>query len=158
MITLTLGAAIVRMVVALILGILLGLERSVAHKNAGMRTYGLVSLGSCLFVVTSLLVLPQFAGSFNIDPLRLASGVVTGIGFLGAGLILMQNNRLSGLTTAAGLWVACGVGIAAGFGLIEIAAVAVSLALVTFTLLWFIEKKVVTVSDSKKDNLLGPKE
>jgi len=155
---LTIQAVVMRLTIALVLGIALGVERSVAHKNAGMRTYGLVSLGSALFVVTSLMVLPEFSPYYNIDPLRLASGIVTGIGFLGAGLIFVKNDKPSGLTTAAGLWVASGVGIAAGFGLYQLATIAVALAFVTFTILWFIERGVVSVSDKKKKALFKSEE
>ncbi len=154
----TIADIALRLTGALLVGIVLGIERSVAHKNAGMRTYGLVSMGSCLFVVISLYVLPQFSGFYSIDPFRLAAGVVTGIGFLGAGLIFQKDNTLSGLTTAAGLWVACGTGIAMGFGLYEIAVIAVLLALVTFTILWFIEKAVVSIGDKTKRTIIHSKE
>ena len=92
--------------IALILGSLLGFERLLAGKEAGMRTFGLVSVGSCLFVIIGEIVIlgPQY-GMYNFDPLRIASSVVTGIGFIGAGLIIFQH-ELKGLTTAAALWVA----------------------------------------------------
>jgi putative Mg2+ transporter-C (MgtC) family protein len=118
------------------------LQRSLVGKMAGMRTYALVSLGSSLFVVVSQLVSGQFAGVTNFDPLRVASQVVVGIGFLGAGLIVKKENNLSGLTTAAGLWVSAGIGMACGFGLYFVALVATILILLVFTVLWYIENSL----------------
>jgi len=153
-----LSVAFIRMLTALILGVALGAERSVSHKNAGMRTYALVALGSCLFVLVSISTIADVGLEYGVDPLRLAAGVVTGIGFLGAGLIFHNGEKLSGLTTAAGLWISCGIGIATGFGHYELAVMATALSLITFTILWFVEKEVVIVIDKKKTNLFGPKE
>lgn len=127
---------------AMVLGMLLGMERSIAGKTAGMRTYALVSLGSCLLVIISILISIQNLTNFNFDPLRVAAGIVTGIGFLGAGLIIMRSDRLQGLTTAAGLWVAAGIGIAVGFRLYSIAIFTTFLTLIVFTVMWFIEEKI----------------
>ncbi|HSE34554.1 MAG TPA: MgtC/SapB family protein, partial [Candidatus Paceibacterota bacterium] len=99
-----------RLTVAVLLGLLVGAERSRVGKRAGMRTYALVSLGSCLFIVISGVVSFQYAETFVFDPLRVASQLVVGIGFLGAGVIFVQRSVLTGLTTAAGLWVVAGVG------------------------------------------------
>lgn len=131
----------IQLTLAMFFGIILGLERTFAGKTAGVRTYGLVSAGSCLLIVTSNLVNEQFVGLTDFDPMRLAAGIVTGIGFLGAGLIIFKDDKLSGLTTAAGLWVACGIGIAVGFKLFALAFYATFLALFAFTILWFIENK-----------------
>ncbi len=152
----TILTAFTRMIVALVLGAILGIERSVSKKNAGLRTYALVSLGSCLFVLTSLYAINDI-GVLTSDPLRLVAGVVTGIGFLGAGLIFRVEERLSGLTTAAGLWMSCGIGIATGFGYYLLAGLASVLTLITFTALWFVEKRVVSASESKKDQVIDSK-
>lgn len=132
---------ILRLVLALLLGGLLGLERTLAHKVAGLRTFALVSLGSALFILIGEIVTKSFPG-FNIDPVRMASQVVVGIGFLGAGLIIFKESKLSGLTTAAGLWVAAGLGIAAGFGLYFLAVTALVLTLFVLVILWLIENKL----------------
>lgn len=127
--------------IALILGACLGTERSLAKKTAGTRTYSLVAMGSCLFIVISRLVIPA-SGLFNFDPMRMAAGVVMGIGFLCGGVIVFHDSRLTGLTTAAGLWVAAGIGMAVGFGYLWLAIFATLMTLFVFTLLWFIEDKI----------------
>lgn len=131
-----------RLLAAVLLGSLLGLERSIAGKMAGMRTYGLISLGAALFVVTSQVITERFIGLTMFDPLRVASQVVVGIGFVGAGLIIFREkeSRLSGLTTAAGLWVSAAIGVASGFALYGIATAATVFALIIFTLFWYLER------------------
>ncbi|HYC83434.1 MAG TPA: MgtC/SapB family protein [Candidatus Paceibacterota bacterium] len=136
---LTFTDIVVRLSVALGLGSLVGLQRSLVGKMAGMRTYALVSLGSSLFVIVSQMASAEFSGLTNFDPLRVASQVVVGIGFLGAGLIVKKENNLSGLTTAAGLWVSAGIGMASGFGFHFIALTATILILLVFTVLWYLE-------------------
>ena len=84
----------VQITVALLLGGLLGLERTFAHKTAGLRTYSLVSMGSCLLIIISNLVIAPLSNISGIDPLRLAAGIVTGIGFLGAGLIIFKDSKI----------------------------------------------------------------
>lgn len=132
----------IRLTVAALLGGLLGLERTIAGKVAGIRTYALVSLGSALFIIVSELMVAQSGGPAIVDPLRMASQVVVGIGFLGAGLIVFHESRLNGLTTAAGLWVTAGIGVTVGFSFYLIASFATLLTLAVFTLLWLIEKKI----------------
>jgi putative Mg2+ transporter-C (MgtC) family protein len=131
-----------QIIVAMILGSLLGTERTFAGKTAGMRTYGLVAMGSALLIVSSTIIDKTFIGITNFDPMRLAAGIVTGIGFIGAGLIIFRENKLEGLTTAAGLWVACGIGIAVGFELWGLAFFATFLTLFNFTILWYVEHHV----------------
>ncbi|MDO8590110.1 MAG: MgtC/SapB family protein [bacterium] len=130
------------LVVALILGSTLGLERSLAGKTAGVRTFGLVSMGSCLFILIARFVIPTFE-AVNYDPLRMAAGVVMGIGFLCGGVIVFKDSTLTGLTTAAGLWVAAGIGMAVGYGLLPLALFATVATLLVFTVFWFIEHKVI---------------
>jgi putative Mg2+ transporter-C (MgtC) family protein len=91
--------------------------------------------------VTSVFVNRDFLALTNFDPMRLAAGIVTGIGFIGAGLIILKENKLEGLTTAAGLWVACGIGIAVGFQLFALAFFATFLTLFSFTILWNVEDR-----------------
>lgn len=131
-----------KLIVAMLLGMAIGIERSMAHKTAGMRTFGLVSLGSALFVIISEFVSQKYLGLSSVDPLRMASQVIVGIGFLGAGLIIFKGPEVVGLTTAAGLWVASGIGIAVGFGLYSVAAFVTILTLFAFVILWFIEDRI----------------
>lgn len=132
-----------RLFVALALGVVLGIERTVAKKTAGMRTYGLVSLGAALFVVISEIASKTYALS-SVDPLRMASQVIVGIGFIGAGLIIFKEKeaKVSGLTTAVGLWISTGIGMAAGFGMYSLAIIATILTLFVFVILWFMEKRI----------------
>ena len=101
----------IRLLLAIILGGALGIERSMAGKTAGMRTYSIVSMGAAMFVIISNIISLQYV-NFNFDPLRMASQVIVGIGFIGAGLIIFREEKISGLTTAAGLWVSAGIGMA----------------------------------------------
>jgi putative Mg2+ transporter-C (MgtC) family protein len=134
---------IIRLSVAVLLGVLIGAERSRVGKRAGMRTYALVSLGAALFVIVAGVVAEQYANTFVFDPLRVASQIVVGIGFLGAGVIFVERQVLTGLTTAAGLWVAAGVGAACGYRLYTIAAFVTFMTLVIFELLWYVEERFV---------------
>jgi putative Mg2+ transporter-C (MgtC) family protein len=135
---------LLQLVAAAGLGMLLGMERSLAGKTAGMRTYGLVSMGACLFVVVSIAVAESFASFTNVDPLRILEAVITGVGFIGAGIILFQESTLKGLTTAAGLWISAGIGITVGYGLYILAICATLLALFIFTAMWYLEQRIRT--------------
>jgi putative Mg2+ transporter-C (MgtC) family protein len=103
--------ALFRLAVAGVLAALVGYERETAGRPAGLRTYILVALGSCLFTLVSIL---GFPGS---DPARVAAQIVTGIGFIGAGSIITSRAGVSGITTAAGIWAIAAVGMAAATGL-----------------------------------------
>ena len=144
-----------RLVVALLLGGLVGIERTLAGKTAGMRTYALVAMGSALFVLISQIVSAEFVNLTNFDPLRMASQILVGIGFIGAGLVFHNNKdmKTSGLTSAAGLWVAAGVGMACGFHLYSLALITALLTLLIFTILWYVEKgfKKISYSDEKEE-------
>lgn len=123
-----------RLLVAAVLGATLGIERSIAGKHAGMRTYALVSMGSALFVMVSVLASYQLSIFSGINPLQVASNVVLGVGFLGTGLAVFRGEHPVELTTAAGLWVAAGLGMAVGFGFGFLALSAAVLAVVILTL------------------------
>lgn len=127
--------------VAMALGIALGFERFIAGKAAGIRTYTLISLGSALFVIISQQVTAG-SGMYNFDPLRIAAQIVAAAGFLGIGAMFHREDKVIGLTTASGLWVAAGIGMASGFGLYSLAVMVTILAIFTFVVLWFIEKKI----------------
>ena len=112
-------AVALRIVVAVILGGILGLERGLKHRPAGLRTYMLVCVGSCLIMLTNQYIYQITSVG---DPVRMGAQVVSGIGFLGAGTIIVtRRNQIKGLTTAAGLWSAAGVGLALGIGFYEAA-------------------------------------
>jgi len=130
-----------RLVLAVVLGTLLGIERELAKKTAGVRTYALVSLGATLFTSISLLAFEKFGSQFDLS--RIPSNIVVGIGFLGAGVIIFYEAKLRGITTAAGLWVAAAIGTAIGFGFYLISIFTTFLALLVFTLLWVFEREIV---------------
>ena len=105
-----------RLVLSCIMGGIIGYERQMRHKSAGLRTNMLVALGSCLIMLLSQSLYDNVEGKTNADPARLAAQVVSGIGFLGAGAIMKEGLTVTGLTTAATLWVVAGVGMAGGAG------------------------------------------
>src|SRR6266516_1269438 len=113
--TLGWGDTVLRVVVAAALGGAIGLERELDEKAAGLRTHVLVSLGAALFTLVGAYGFSEFPRT-SLDPSRIAAQVVTGIGFLGAGVIFRQGFTIRGLTTAASLWLVAAVGLAAGAG------------------------------------------
>ncbi len=119
----------VRLLIAALLGALVGFERERMGKPAGIRTHGMVALGAALFTVASI-----FGFESRGDPSRVAAQVVTGVGFLGAGAILHQSGAVYGLTTAASLWVTAAIGLAVGTGMYVMSAEA---AVLVFLLLRF---------------------
>lgn len=135
---------------AMILGMAIGLERFFAHKTAGMRTYALVSMGSALFAIISK-VATSSLDFYSYDPMRIAAQVVAAAGFLGAGAILHRENRVTGITTASGLWVSAGIGLASGFGLYKIAFIATIFTLFIFVVLWLIESRIKNLPFRKDD-------
>ena len=114
------------------LGFLIGLEREIAGKDPSLRTFTLISLGACVFSLISAELAHQHA---DADPGRIAAQIVSGMGFLGAGVIFRGNNRVSGFTTAALMWFTAGVGMAVGFDQIDLAVSATIIALVMTYLL-----------------------
>ena len=131
------------LLISALLGALLGLERSIAGKHAGMRTYALVSLGSCLFVILGTLASLQLGGVFpGVNPLQLAGSIIIGIGFIGSGLSLLRGDHPAEITTATGIWVAAGVGMACGFGFYILALTTTILALVILSLFLKVENAI----------------
>lgn len=126
--------ASVRLLVALVLGSVIGLEREYHKHPAGLRTMAAVSLGACLFTVVG--TIPQ-----HTDPTRVAAQVVTGVGFLGAGAILRSGANIKGLTTAAAIWVVAALGMASGFGYFILATSATVLVLIFLVVLRPIEAR-----------------
>lgn len=132
----------VRLIVAAVLGTFLGLERSIAGKHAGMRTYAMVSLGSALFVVVETFASYQLLDFKSINPLQIAGSIVIGIGFIGSGLAVMRGTHPGEITTASGIWVAAGVGMACGFGLYLLAGASAIISLIIFSLFSWLERRV----------------
>ena len=133
-------AVILRIVAAVIFGGILGLERGLKNRPAGLRTYMLVCVGACLIMLTNQYL---FQITNAGDPMRLGAQVVSGIGFLGAGTIIVtKHNQIKGLTTAAGLWAAAGVGLALGVGFYEAAVVAGFAVFFVLTLLQRLDNRM----------------
>jgi len=134
---------IIKLTVATVLGAVVGFEREYVGKAAGLRTFSLVSLGSCLFTILSVWGFQQFVGipGFSFDPSRIAAQVTVGIGFLGAGLIIFRGFRVEGLTTAAGLWVSAAIGMAVGLGFYVLSLVTAVLVLIIFFFFKRVEPK-----------------
>jgi len=131
--TLGWGGTLARLAVAAALGAVIGLERELDEKAAGLRTHILVALGSALFTLVSAYGFSEFIGKDHVsyDPSRIAAQIVTGIGFLGAGAIIRQGLSVRGLTTAATLWLAAAIGMASGAGYWEAAVIATVGAIIT---------------------------
>ena len=121
-----------RIIVAIILGGCLGLEREVFHKPAGLRTHMLISLGVVIFSITAILF-------SNDDPSRLLSGMITGVGFLGAGAILKSGEHVAGMTTATSMWVSSAIAMAVGFGYYSIGIIGACLAIIVLYILEKVE-------------------
>jgi putative Mg2+ transporter-C (MgtC) family protein len=127
----------IRLLLAVLLGGAIGVEREFSKHPAGLRTLMMVSLGSCLFSSLGIvLVDPK-----TTDPTRIAAQVVTGIGFLGAGAILRQGDSVKGLTTAASIWVVASIGMACGFGLYVLALLGTILAVVALVVVGRLEDR-----------------
>jgi len=131
--------ALARIVVAAGLGGVVGLERELAERDAGLRTHMLVGVGSALFTLVGAYGFSDFPAR-SVDPTRIAAQVVTGIGFLGAGIIFRQGFTVRGLTTAASLWLVAAIGMAAGAGFWKGAVIAVTVALVSLRPLEWIKE------------------
>ena len=131
-----------KLLLAIILGGVIGTERAVlAKQSAGTRTFGLVALGACLFIVTGNYEETSYLAAVSLDPMRTAAAIIMGIGFLGGGIIVFRGDTVHGTTTAAGLWIAAGVGIAVGFGLYAVAIFTTILSLLMFTGMWYLENR-----------------
>lgn len=151
------GELILRLLIAGVLGAAIGFEREIRAKGAGIRTHVLVALGSALFMIISQY---GFAGAERFDAARVAAQVVSGIGFIGAGIIIFQKNRVSGLTTAAGLWVTASIGLGAGCGLYVVSAVCTVFVMAILEAMHFItiglgDKYVTAVLSSADQHVLS---
>ena len=136
---------ILRLFLAGLMGGLIGFEREIRAKEAGIRTHFIVALGSALFMIIS-----QYAFSGRFDAARVAAQVVSGIGFIGAGVIIFQKNVVRGVTTASGLWVAAAIGLACGAGMYPVAVAAALMTVFCLEMMHFFHlrygEKVVDVT------------
>lgn len=137
---LILADMVFRLVIAAILGGIIGLERELHSISAGFRTLTLVCIGAALFTLSSV----QFSAlSSSVDVTRIAAGIVTGVGFLGAGVIFSDKKGLHGLTTAADVWTVAAIGLLVGMGQFELAATATLLIVIVLTIGKNLEKKLL---------------
>jgi putative Mg2+ transporter-C (MgtC) family protein len=132
---------LVRCGVAVLCGAIIGLERELKQKPAGFRTNILICFGAATYMCVGLLLVN--AGGMTGDPARIAAQVVTGIGFIGAGAILRDGGRVTGLTTAATIWVVAAIGLLAGAGFPLMAITAALTVVITLTVLGFVEARFI---------------
>jgi putative Mg2+ transporter-C (MgtC) family protein len=149
MIELTQTDMAIRIVVALLLGAAIGLEREWEAKPAGMRTFALVCEGAALFMIGGILLFNEVrvAGGTTGDPSRIGSTVVQGIGFLAAGVIITASGRVKGLTTAVSIWVTAAIGVLVGGGFLFPAVVGVVATLIMLTIFRRVERILTAASD-----------
>ncbi|GGD95902.1 MgtC/SapB family protein [Paenibacillus nasutitermitis] len=159
------GLILVRLLLSVLLGGAIGFEREHNHHPAGFRTHILVCLGSALIMMLSIYGFSEFVGETNvrIDPARLATAVITGIGFLGAGTILFTGKAITGLTTAASLWVVAAIGLSIGAGFYFAAVSGTALVLVNLWAFNKIERRFLrskkirrlTIQAAAREDFLG---
>ncbi|OIO78827.1 MAG: hypothetical protein COW11_04095 [Candidatus Omnitrophica bacterium CG12_big_fil_rev_8_21_14_0_65_43_15] len=135
---------ILRLALAAVLSGVIGFEREVHGRAAGLRTHILVCVGSALIMLTSLYIFDIYISRVSLDPTRLATGVITGIGFLGAGTIIRSGASIKGLTTAASIWAVAGVGLAVGCGFYIGAFATTAIMLIALLFLRKVEDTVTT--------------
>ncbi len=136
-----------RVCLATIAGLAIGLERETQGKQAGLKTNGLVALGACMFILMSL----RFQGDSFVDTTRVLGQVVVGIGFIGAGTILEKKRKVEGLTTAATVWCSAAAGCLAGYGLYTELAIVSGLILIINLLFGYVEHKLKRKKKKKED-------
>lgn len=140
----TFAMFVAKLTLAMLLGLILGLERVYAHKTAGMRTYAIVAMAAAFFV----LIAQHVAGGVDMTPtgidsiIRMASQIIVGVGFLGTGLIIFKDGHIENLTTAGGLWASAGIGMAAGFGMYREAIFATVLTFIVLGVLSSVERSI----------------
>lgn len=136
---------LLRLLCALGIGLVIGLEREFNNRPAGMRTHILVALGACTVMITGQMIFQNYNSQFGAtpDPSRLAAQVITGVGFLGAGTIMREGASVKGLTTAASLWVVACLGIAAGGGYYTVALGGTLFVMLTLTIIETLQRRLI---------------
>lgn len=147
----------IAILLSIILGFALGLEREITNKFAGLRTHMLVCIGSCVFTLLSIYAFPMAAtadtpAGFG-DPARIAAQILTGIGFIGGGTVLRQGATVSGLTTAATLWVAAAIGMACGCEAYSLAFIVTALTISVLVLIRIFEREIIRKDLILKKNM-----
>lgn len=143
--TITFAGICMRLLCAMIVGLVIGTEREFTHRPAGMRTHILVALGACSVMITGELIFIHYSAlGATPDPARMGAQVITGVGFLGAGTILREGINVKGLTTAASLWTVACLGLAAGAGYYVVALVGMVFVFITLTLFEAIQNKLIS--------------
>lgn len=137
---------IVKVLFSMLFGAIIGVEREVTNKFAGLRTHILVSLGACIFTILSIHGFPVDTDRYNADPARIAAQIVTGIGFIGGGTVLRMGNNIYGITTASTLWLAASVGMACGAGFYMLGGLCSFFALFTLVVIRIMEVKFLPKS------------
>ena len=145
---------LIRCGIAAVCGGLVGLERELKHKPAGFRTNILICVGSAMYMAVGLLLVPESREGY-LDPTRIAAQVVTGIGFLGAGCIIQQRGRITGLTTAATIWVVAAIGMVAGAGFPILAIMSALLVLTTLTVLGVVEERLIHSTNDDSGSIVN---
>lgn len=150
---------ILRIIVAGVCGIIIGLERKNRAKEAGIRTHCIVACASALMMIISKYGFfdMNFSGDFKFDPSRMAQGIVTGVGFLGAGMIYFQRGTLVGLTTASGIWAVSGIGMAIGSGM-YIIGISATFIILLIQLVFHSKNKIVPTNKIKNLSILKVQE
>lgn len=145
---------IFQLVLASVLGLLIGAERWQKGKPAGMRTFALITLGSALFAILSVEGFKNL-GLVGFDPSRIAANIVVGVGFLGAGIIFLKGGNVRGLTTATGIWICAAIGMAVGLEMYLIAVSATILTLIILIVIRRLESELspIRVGDSEGENV-----
>ena len=143
-----------RLLCAMVVGSLIGLEREYTHRPAGLRTHILVALGACVASMMGEMLFTQYSAlGATPDPARLSAQVITGVGFLGAGTIMKEGASVKGLTTAASVWAVACLGIAAGFGFYGLALAGMLFTFITLTVFEALQRKFVH-SHSSEDRFV----
>lgn len=141
---------LLELLVATVLGGIIGWERESKGSFAGLRTHILVCLGSCLIMQVSIHMFDIYKGATPSDPGRIAAGVITGIGFLGAGAIMRSTQSIKGLTTAASIWIASGIGLAVGSGFYVGSVASTFITFLVLKCLHDVENKFISRNSKKQ--------
>ena len=149
----TLGNALFRLVLSMVLGAMIGSERKRKGQIAGVRTFALISMGACMAMLLSIYVPQEYLGLKNGDPGRIAAQVITGVGFLGGGAIIQMKGSVKGLTTAAGIWMVATIGMGIGVGMYWESILASLLVLATLLSFEWFEHRRKSVHESKVINI-----
>lgn len=145
-----------RLLLATILGGIIGFEREVNSRSAGLRTHILISMGACLFALLAFEIIhfaADMEGQHSADPLRLISSVTSGVAFLAAGSIIVTGGKVKGLTTGAGMWMAGAIGLACGIGKIGLAVMACAFVVATLWLVAKAKRGIVETIDTDVDQV-----